>query len=316
MGHDFKEVQGHFCELVEWHSIQKHVFLKYYFDIWKNQVGKKASSIPSLDIIDLYASWGWCHCERNDKSWQGTALLAAECLEKYDKGRLLFLNTYNEDENILVMQHDHLVESLKKYNIVSKITTLPIEEAVDEALKVANLNYPTIWLLDPHGPKQLPWSVVEKICSAKKTYNDKFGNQKSRRPEVLISLMTSSLQREIHNTDLICNSLGISESKWEYLEKQSINGNNTREVLVNAYIDCMSQFYEKQPIVFKVKGTSGNIVYTLLLFTDSPAGNYVTKLQKVPEMEKWLEIEWKNDAKAIEAKKKLNPGQKDLFSFY
>jgi len=315
MGHEYKEVNGHVCELVEWHSIQKHEFLKHYLNIWKNQVGKnKPKFTPSLDIIDLYASWGWCYCEKNDKSWPGTALLAAECLDKYENGRLLFLNTYHENDETLKLQKQNLIQSLKKYNVKNMITTLPIEEAVNEALKVANMNFPTLWLLDPHGPKQLPWTVVEKICSVEKIYTDKNGYERSRRPEVLISLMTSSLQREIHNKVLICNSLGINEIKWQELENRA-EKNNTREVLVGAYIDCMSKFYEKAPIIFKVRGTPGNIVYTLLLFTDSPAGNYVTKLQKIPEMEKWLEIDWSKDAKEIEAKRKLQPGQRSLFCF-
>jgi hypothetical protein len=32
-------------------------------------------------------------------------------------------------------------------------------------------------------------------------------------------------------------------------------------------------------------------------------------------MEKWLEIDWRKDAEEIEAKRKLKPGQKSLFSF-
>lgn len=315
MVQEFKEVSGHICELVKWHSIQKHEFLKNYLSIWKNQVGNKASFIPSLDIIDLYASWGWCHCEENDKTWPGTALLAAECLEEYEKGRLLFLNTYHGDNNILKLQKQNLIESLKSCNVQNIISTLPIEEAVDKALEVVNLKYPTLWLLDPYGPKQLPWTVVEKICSVEKKYIDKKNRERSRRPEVLISLMTSSLQREINNESLICKSLGINKTKWQELESLAKHG-NTREVLVGAYIDCMSKFYEKAPIVFKVRGTSGIIVYTLLLFTDSPAGNYVTKLQKIPEMEKWLEIEWNGNAKEIEAKRKLKPGQKSLFDSF
>jgi hypothetical protein len=85
-------------------------------------------------------------------------------------------------------------------------------------------------------------------------YIDKKGREISRSPEVLISLMTSSLQREIHNKKLICNSLGINETKWQELESLA-KDSNTREVLVGAYIDCMSKFYVKAPIVLKVRGT-------------------------------------------------------------
>ena len=56
MGHECKEVNGHICELVEWHSIQKHEFLKYYLNIWKDQVGNKASFIPSLAVLHQLVS--------------------------------------------------------------------------------------------------------------------------------------------------------------------------------------------------------------------------------------------------------------------
>lgn len=305
---------GLYYEVVPWHSKQKHEFLRHYLSIWSEMVGNHSKSVPSLDIIDLYASWGQCSCEEIDDKWPGTAALAAECLNNYARPGLLFLNTYNPNPDELYLQHQNLLAILKSYNIKFKITTLPIEEAVDIALDVANLQYPTLWLLDPYGPKQLPWSVVEKICSAKRSYIDRYGNNHTRRPEVMINLMTSSLQREIHNKNVICNSLGITEKQWKDLEQRSGSGKTT-SVIVDAYAERLSQFYEKPPIKILVKGKHKNIVYAILLFTDSDAGHYVTKVHKMPEFDEWFNVEWSKSAKEIVAKKNLPKGQSFLDSF-
>ncbi|KXS46504.1 MAG: hypothetical protein AWU58_489 [Methanohalophilus sp. T328-1] len=310
-----KDDEGKHYEIVPWHSKQKHEFLRRYLSIWTEMVGNHSKSVPTLDIIDLYASWGQCSCKENGEKWPGTAKLAAECLTKYERPRLLFLNTYNPNPDHLKLQEENLVDILQDYTIEKKITTLPIEDAVDVALEEANLNFPTLWLLDPYGPKQLPWEVVEKICSAKRTYKNKSGESCDRKPEVLINLMTSSLQREIHNKNLICNSLGITEAEWKDLELRANKSGNAREVLVDAYIERLSQFYEKAPIKFLVTGNHKNVVYTLLLFTDSNAGHYVTKKYKLPDFYKWLEVEWSRSAKEIVAKKKLHHTQSSFDSF-
>lgn len=306
--------KGLYYEVVPWHSKQKHEFLRNYLSIWSEMVGNHSKSVPSLDIIDLYASWGQCSCDEKDEKWLGTAALAAECLDYYSRPGMLFLNTYNPDSNLLDLQRQNLETILGSYNVKTRITTLPIEEAVDVALDEVNLNFPTLWLLDPYGPKQLPWNVVEKICSAERTFKDRFGNLRTRRPEVLINLMTSSLQREIHNKNVICNSLGITEEQWKDLEQRS-GGGKTTSVIVDAYAERLSQFYEKPPIKFLVKGKHKNIVYTLLLFTDSNAGHYVTKVHKMPEFNQWLKVEWAQSAKEIVAKKNLSADQSFLDSF-
>ena len=87
--------EGNLCEQTKWHSRQKHAFLEAYLDIWSEQVGKdRKSKPPTLDIFDLYASFGLCHCPDEKKTWKGSALLAAECLKKYQSWKLLFLHDF------------------------------------------------------------------------------------------------------------------------------------------------------------------------------------------------------------------------------
>ncbi len=319
--------EGRVCEQTKWHSRQKHAFLEAFLNIWSEQVGKdRKSKPPTLDIFDLYASFGWCHCPEEKKSWMGSALLAAECLRKYQSGRLLFLNTYGQDQEETTAQKKALETSLLNLQLPKRINylieTLPIDKAVDVAIKNVDPNFPNLWILDPYKPQDLPWSIVEKICKLEGSYKKGKYNV-IRKPELFINLMTSTLQRDTRNENLkedwVGLSLGMKKEEWKSkLENLLESGYNTREALIFMYAEKIANFYKKPPIILEVPSTDGNIVYTVFLCTDHNAGYYVMKLHKLPEYQKWHEIEWKGSAETISKKKKEQrkaekSGQKQMF---
>jgi ribonuclease HI len=74
----------------------------------------------------------------------------------------------------------------------------------------------------------------------------------------------------------------------------------------------------KPPIILEVPANDGAIVYTVFLCTDHDAGHYVMKIDKLPEYQKWKEINWKREAKTISKRKRLirdaaKCGQKQTF---
>lgn len=318
--------EGRVCEQTKWHSRQKHAFLEAYLDIWSEQVGRDGKSKPTLDIFDLYASFGWCYCPEEKKTWMGSALLAAECLKGYQSGRLLFLNTYGQDALETTEQRKALEKSLTDLHLPKRINflieTLPIEKAIEVAIKKVNPNFPNLWILDPYRPQDLPWNIVEKICKLEGSYK-KGKNDVNRRPELFINLMTSTLQRDTGNENLkddwVGLSLGMKKEEWKSkLESCLESGYNTRQALIFMYAEKIANFYKKPPIILEVPSTDGNIVYTVFLCTDHNAGHYVMKLHKLPEYHKWNEIEWKGSAETISKKKKVQHkaeklGQKQMF---
>jgi hypothetical protein len=222
------------------------------------------------------------------------------------------LNTYNPDEKETVIQKNALKSSITKLKLPERIkcviTTLPIENAVDEAISHVNPNYPTIWILDPYQPEHLPWEIVEKICKLEGSY--KIGDKLvTRRPELFICLMTGRLQRltgmDMQERDSVGKALGLKEAEWKSkIEIFLDSGYNTREALILIYAEKISNFYKKQPIILEVPSTDGNIIYTVFLCTDHNAGHYVMKLHKLPVYQKWREIEWKGSAETISKKRK------------
>lgn len=317
--------EGRVCEQIKWHSRQKHAFLEAYLNIWSEQVGKDGKSMPTLDIFDLYASFGWCHFSDKKETWKGSALLAAECLKKYQNGRLLFLNTYSPDEEETLVQKNALEKSLSDLHLPGRvkkvIETLPIEKAVESAISYANPNYPSLWILDPYQPEHLPWDIVERICELEGSYHA--GNRKiTRRPELFICLMTGRLQRLTgidKEKEKVGIALGLEEKIWKAkLENYRESDYNTRQALISMYAEKIANFYKKPPIILEVPSTDGNIVYTVFLCTDHDAGHYVMKLHKLPKYQEWRKIEWEKSAETISEKNKMQrkaekSGHKQLF---
>jgi three-Cys-motif partner protein len=302
---------GRAYEEIKWHSRQKHAFLEEYLSIWSEKVGKTGKTMPTLDIFDLYASSGLCHCSDKNETWEGSALLAAECLKKYQKGRLLFLNTFSPSEEKTVLQKNSLEKNISDLDlperIKSEIKTLPIGEAVESAIQYVDPNFPSLWILDPYQPEHLPWKIVERICKLEGSYNVG-GRQVTRRPELFICLMTGRLQRfgRESKEDIVGSALGMNTGEWKSkLDGHRENGRNVREALIFMYAEKISQYYEKPPIILEVPANEGAIVYTVFLCTDHDAGHYVMKIHKLPEYQKWKEIKWKREAETISKRKKL-----------
>jgi len=298
-------------ENVKYHSRQKHVFLKAYYDIWTQNVGRKSKSIPSLEIFDLFAAYGKCQCEENEEIWDGTAALSIQCLENYSNPKRLWLNSYHKDPDVMSAQCSSLrriIEGSKipQHTIVD-ITNEPIIDNIDNALKIVNPKFPSIWILDPYAPSQLPWSIVEKVARREGSYPSKKG-LKIRRPEMFINLITFSLARNaLRSTGeelILDDALGIPKSEWRpMLDTLRDNGLDTQSAIVEIYGTRLEEIYGKKPIALKVIGTEGNPVYTIFLVTESDAGYFMMLKKGLPQFQDWMRHEWLPEADTLKARR-------------
>ncbi len=301
-----------FMDEVKYHSRQKHAFLKAYLDIWSEQVGKKGKTIPTLDIYDMFASYGRCKCSEADEVWDGSALLAARCLCEYSKGIRLWLNSFNENPDDMAKQHAGLNRWLGTLEIPSRVKInldgKPIEDAINDALKKVNPRYPSLWILDPWSPSQLPWEVVEKVARTEGVFYTKKGKV-TRRPELFINLMTSVLQRVSGMTDgqekALDIALGMPTEEWRSrLDEMREDGLDTREAIVEIYGSKLADIYGKRPIALTVPGTEGNLVYTIFLVTEHEAGYYVMLKHRLQKYFEWHQHEWAKKAKHLKHTRK------------
>ncbi|MBP2144775.1 three-Cys-motif partner protein [Methanofollis sp. W23] len=322
----YQDDEGILYNPVKWHTWKKHAFIESYLNIWKEKVKHNP---PSLDIFDLYAGTGMCYCEDAEKhnipesTWDGSSVLSAKCLEDYKNGRYLFLNTYNQIEEYCEKQKNNLRELSKKIrgenDSKTIITSCLIEEAVEEAIEFGDrcniFRYPTLWILDPCAAKDLPWGVVERIAKLQRPYPHKTKGQQIKKPELIINLMTSDLQRNVDiNPHIVSAAFGMKEYEWrpefDELIKQ---GKNYRQAIVEIYAQRLSQYYQKPPIIVEINTKNESaIVFCLFLCLDNDAAYYLSRLDGMKEYNARL-FQWKQDARRMVAEERLPPGQTKLF---
>jgi len=320
-----------YYETVGIHQKLKHKFIELYLTIWVENVGKRSKkSPPTVDFFDLFAASGWAYDKPTDDTWEGSALLAAKAFGEYPNGRRLFLNSYDDNSEKCKSQMEILQKSVKELDDCphvfekTRFVSADIFEATDLALRGLNRNFPSLWILDPYHPDQLPWKLVEKIGSTVgQSYTDKnSGKSVCKRPELIINLMTSILQRNIdRKPELFSNAVGMSVDQWrpiynKYKQKWIDLGNdqNTRHVILDVYAERLSQLYKHPPIIAEVNAAEGGVVYTMLLVTDSDAG-YHMMMKKMAEWRDYKIYKWKPEAE-VSTFKKRNPDQSDLKKWF
>ena len=300
------------CEVVKWHTRQKHEFIRQYLAVWTERVAKHGRGAPELSIVDLFAAYGWCRANPETEPgaprdpWPGSAILSVRALNSYPRPGRLVINSY---DRLVVGRSRAQAEAVRhavdaergpepRYEVT--YTSADVEEAARHASEVVNLAYPTIWMLDPYYPESLPWTVVEMIAQLRREYKSSKGSE-TRRPELIVTLMTEGLQR---NVDLSPRSvdlaLGMETSQWRHrLEELKAEGANIRQALTYIYAENLRMIYGQWPTVLEVDASPGNIVYALVLCSSHNAGTFVPKILVKPEFQQWRLSTWKPTARLI-----------------
>jgi three-Cys-motif partner protein len=302
------------CEGAEWHSRQKHTLLDSYLRIWTDRVGKSPFSkgnAPPLQIVDLYAAFGWCHDDKLGETWPGTAVLAASCLKAYQTryARRLVLNSYSPKSlDASGAQLAALQAAIRALDIESggcevRYFSAPIVEAIGHSKQVVDPRFPSIWILDPYDPADLPWFAVESIAQFEGAWS-RGGEPQIRRPELFINLMTSTLQRTLDiSPEKMTAAIGLPEAEWRRrLESSQAGGLNYTEGIVELYLERLSRYYHKRPLAVKIPATQGNIVYYFVFCTESEPGYFMMRKAGVPEYEVWRGRKWIPVAEFLKAR--------------
>jgi three-Cys-motif partner protein len=316
----------HDPEEVDYHSLLKHKFIEIYLDFFLVNVvdsarEAKRDPIP-LQIYDLYAGRGRCHSEECERLgivngiWPGSALIAAKCIGEYPSSTRLFLNSYNPSYKKCVDQRAALDESLnpffEKYPLLKSKTSIiskPVQEAITVAQPSLIKNYPNVWILDPYEP--LPWSVINSIANLTGSYQRK-GKKVVRRPELIINLMSSVLQRfsETH-PDITSTTLGMPEKEWmPAFQKYKKEYGNAREAILRLYFDRLKTLYGRDPVFTLVRDvTQKAIVYAMLLCSTNDAGYYLMGTKGLPILDQFKIEVWEKTAKQIVIRRKVSGQQ-------
>ena len=151
----------------------------------------------------------------NPLKWEGSALLAVKMSNEYANRWTCYLNELDP------ITFKELKKNLKNYEPWDgEVFNKDANEVIDEILKKINPDYPSLFFLDPQNHSQLPWTTIEKIA------NHVGRKDVHRRPEMIINLMTTGMQRNLDKTpESISLALGVDEADWRsIIEQEHRNG--------------------------------------------------------------------------------------------
>lgn len=313
------------CMKVKWHTRQKHEFLGELFDVWTQHVGRKPGvTSPSLEIVDLFAGFGWCRADPSEEPgvdetpWPGTAIRAARALQSYARPKRLVVNSFDSDDPENLTGRTCLGRALQAElgeNPRFAVNQLSVEgaSAAREASRLVDPKFPSIWILDPYSARGIPWTLVESIVELTGEYEDKRGRRVVRRPEIIVTLMTEGLQRNVDKSpDSISSTLGMEESEWRPLMEEFLSqGANTRQAIVYLYTEKLRGYYKQIPVAVEIPGSGGNIVYVLVYCSSSDAGTYMGHVWAKPRFSQWQREIWRPLAKRIDKNKRMKRAEGD-----
>ena len=318
---------GYYSESVKYHTKQKHEFIKTYLDIYDENVSKKyidlgkPEKIPSLDIVDLFSSFGFCHCDEIEKhgfkdtpEWEGSSVLAANCLNQYYRPGHLIINTYHENPNRCALQKLNLKKYFNDIGLEEKckITIMhhPIENALAVSLSKFNRNFPSLWILDPYKASDLPWDYVETIGNRK-------GVKYNRQPELILSFMTGGLQRNIEKSKYLKERVfGYNEEIFdEKFYNLRNSGLNITETIVDMYAQRLSEIYGCFPLISDIPMTDESKIVYFVFFCSSHGSRHLMERYKVEKYENWRDKIWRPEAKRLLLKRR-NPKQQLIDEFF
>lgn len=305
---------GYYYEEVKWHTRQKHKFIEKYLDIWINSVAKKKNP-PTLDIIDLFGSYGFCYCPElmgigggRDAFWEGSATLAARYLKRYPRPGQLLINTYNPlNEEHNAKQCENIDKMLNQYKLkpVPIVINKDISIATDFAIDTIKGHFPNLWILDPYAPSALPWETIERIASRDIPYLDRSG--KTRKPELIITLMTYHLQKEINNhPEFLSDAFGVPEEDWRiFYDIATRDGLNATDFIGMYFSLRLETIYGRIPVYKRINQTTGGqIVFHIFFCSESDAGYYSMLQYGVKKYDDYVNSEWNEMAGKIRLKRK------------
>ncbi len=282
---------------VNFYAKGKHWCLKGYLDIVRNVLkGKKRS----FTFIDLFSGDGICTVQKPmEDSWDGSPLMALKCAKKAEFD---FKCIFNDLDNDKIQTLNERIAPYKDYVIdVYNEEADSVYKKILSKLKANELN---LFYIDPNKHADVSWTTIKEICefSSDEYYN---GKKFIRRPELLINLMTHSMQRGgvPFDQESIDKCLGTSD--WR--RQMDIKSPSTpmHKVFLNTFLNQLHPYYDKEKNVFVMEVRqleNKSLLYYLIFATTHPLASkiflnyqdYVKKYQKSDLMSEYLIM----DAKA------------------
>jgi len=294
---------------VNYYSWAKHVFQCTYLQACEKIYRYK----PGITFYycDLFSGDGICKCKLPTgeiETWDGSARSALHYCNNMGKnfGGVIFNDLKSADklsENI---------QDLIKYPNKVHLFNERADDVIDKILDIVPKNSQSFFFLDPNRHKDLSWKTIEKIGNHATIGNYK-EKQFTRRPEIMINLMTMGMQRNYmrkSNQSSITKALGTD--KWiEEVKISKENGEPIHLAFERVFYKQLKDLYhdpltknQPAPYSFEVRGIKNQVVYYMFFISSHPLANQIFR-KLLPYMEKYKRdrmaeyVVWKARASGI-----------------
>ncbi len=282
---------------VNFYAKGKHWCLRGYLSIVRNVLKGKGRSFT---YVDLFSGDGICTVQEPIKdTWDGPPITALKCAKKATFDFKCIFNDLDSDKIKNLNNH------ISPYrDFVAGVYNEEADSAYRKILTQLNRNELNLFYIDPNKHSDISWEAIRDICEFESIgyYN---GKRFIRRPELLINLMTHSMQRGgvPYDPESIDKCLGTSD--WREQMKSKHSNTPMHKVFLNTFLNQLHPYYDKDKNVFVMEVRqleNKSLLYYLIFATTHPLASqifsnyqdYVKKYQKSDLMSEYLIM----DAKA------------------
>ena len=263
------------------HTALKHRMMGVYFHICKPIIKKRGT----FYYVDLYAGDGEAECDESPiAKWD--VPFVRSLLSKAEQENLnlhCYLNDFDEER---VQKLKKKVAPYSQY--ISNITQKDANEVHSQFLGKIPPEDWSVWFLDPFKHSDLKFSTIKDIASHEA--HDEW-NDCTRKPELIINLMTLTMQRSMSQEDEINTAIGAEDSsEWK---ERIADGEKAYEVFSDIFLKNLGELGYSS-VYFTVGQTDSPdaVLYYLIFASSIPKAQEILAKKFKPYTESIMREAW------------------------
>jgi len=265
------------------HTSLKHRMLGAYFKICR-EVAKNRN----LHYVDLYAGNGEAECDETKlKRWKCPFIVSL--LEYAKRGEIKLKCYLNELDSKNERLYDSLMKNVTSYkDFIVSLTKEDANVIYNTLLEKIPKNEWSIFFLDPYKYGDLNWKTIESI-SKHGCYDSM--SKCIRKPELIINLMTCTMQRAFkYDPEGITRALGTEGWKDRITNKTE---EKAYEIFSEIFIKKLEDLgYFVNSFCIKQTLPNNNVLYYLVFASSISSANEIITKKYKPYVDRIMKDKW------------------------
>lgn len=278
---------------VNFYAKGKHWCLRGYLNIIRNVLKGKNRNFT---FIDLFSGDGLCTVQNPIvDSWEGPPLMALKCANKSEFDFKCIFNDLDPDK---IRDLNNRIAPYR--NFVIDVYNEEADNVYKKILNEIDVDEPSLFYIDPNKHADISWTTMKDISEF--ASDEFYGNTRfTRRPELLINLMTHSMQRGGFPFDPESIDKCLGTSDWRKQMKSKSSRTPMHRVFLNTFLNQLHPYYDRNKNLFVMEVRQlekKSLLYYLIFATTHPLASqifssyqkYVQQYQKNDLMSEYLSL--------------------------